>query len=689
MKKFLYTIFISAFLLFQVQPVLAKYILPWYGGSATVWSVCMLFFQAGLLIGYAYSHLVTKYFTLQKQGVIHIVLLVISLISIPITPSDSFTQNLPISPVAGILWILTLSVGFPYVMISSTGPLLQYWFSHAESNKSPYRLYALSNLGSLIGLLSYPFIIEPSFGLKTQTVIWSVCYALFIVLCGTIAFSIRKEKITITSNTKEKNVTVSFNEKITWLILSFMGSLSLLSITNKLTQDIIVIPLLWIVPLALYLISFIIAFENPKWYVRKLFLPVLILVITLVLRSQYNYAVNDKESSLTVTIFLYSFLVFLLCLCLHGELARKKPEKKDLTLYYLMLSLGGVLGGVFISLIIPNILKGYWEIYIALIGSLLILSYIFLKEKSVALKGKIDKKLILLPILIFAAIGYAFYFEYKAFNNKIISSSRNFYGVLKVLEAEKGTTNWQRYLFHGDIMHGIQFMDSSVERMPISYYATTSGIGAALTYYPAKYDSGFQGMKVGIVGLGAGTITAYSTEKDLYRYYEINPEVEIIARKYFTYLKNAKGKVEIETGDGRILLENELKKNGGEQFDVLAIDAFSGDAIPTHLISFEATELYFKHLKKNGILAFHITNKYLNLMPVMAGLSESINKPLYYFFQDANEGGAVTAIWVLFTDNMTFISNPNVQKLIQPYDVASSAKTYWTDNYSAIGPLFW
>lgn len=688
MKFFIYTIFLSAFLLFQVQPMIAKFILPWFGGSSAVWSTCLLFFQTGLLIGYGYSHLISRIFGLRNQVKVHLVLLVLSFISIPIIPHEWMKPDANQNPVFGILKLLSLTVGFPYIMVSTTGPLLQSWFSISNPKKSPYQLYALSNLGSLIGLITYPILIEPFENLKTQLWTWSLGYILFILLCGLTAKTIWNLKTIKFTQSKNKSLSVSGTIKSLWLLLAFMGTVTLLSITNKLTQDITVVPFLWIVPLTLYLITFIIAFGYPKWYNRKVFIPAMLFSIAFLFRYQIQSVVYGTTTPLDTTIFIYCLTIFLICMVLHGELSRLKPDQVNLTLYYFMISAGGVLGGIFINLIVPFIFNGFWELYCAIAGTILITAFVVYKSIDTIKKRSIRLLFSISTFTILAGVIIVFQKEYTAFNDDVIDSSRNFYGLLKVSESNKGTINWQRMLIHGDVSHGIELMDSAYQNLPISYYGPESGIGLALSAFPSRSDSNYNGMRVGMIGLGTATIAAYGTDKDLYKYYEINSQVEVLARKYFKFISNFKGKTEIINGDGRISLERELKETGSNQYDVLAVDAFSGDVIPTHLVTREAMELYLKHIKSDGIIAFHITNKYLNLIPVMNGLSQFFGKHMNVFYQKGNISGPVDAIWVLFTENKKFLNNPLVQKQILPFDANQKEVIFWTDDYSSIWPIF-
>ena len=689
MKVFKYSIFLSAFLLFQVQPMIARYILPWYGGSASVWSTCLLFFQAGLLLGYGYSHVLTKYFELKTQVKIHIALLVISFIVLPVTPGEWLKPQDSGNPVFGIITLLTITVGFPYLMVSTTGPLLQYWFSLSFPKKSPYSLYALSNFGSLLGLITYPILIEPFLNLKTQTLFWSAGYFLFAIFCGYTAYSVRNIKQVIKESVQIKSIKNENYNWIFWLLLSFMGTFMLLSISNKLTQDLVVVPFLWIIPLSLYLVSFIVAFGNPKWYNRKLFFMSMVLILAMILKMELQFEFVNREKPITATILWYCLGVFNVCLILHGELSRIKPKENKLTFYYLMISLGGVLGGMVCNFILPILFNGFWEVYFGFIGFVILITWLLLKNEHELKSG--SKRLLFSSAAVIAIIGILISFIriYTAYNKDVIASSRNFYGVLRVADDNKNSAFWFRRLIHGDIMHGGQFIQKEYKRSPVSYYGPLSGVGLALTEHPSRTDSVKKGIKVGMIGLGVGCISIYGNEKDVFRYYEINPLVENMARKYFTYLDDSKFKTDVIIADGRTALEKELKETGSQQFDVLAIDAFTGDMIPTHLLTKEAIELYLKHLKDDGILVFNITNKYLNIFSVLEGQSKTLNMPLYFFQQAPDQSGLTLAYWALFTKNEKFISKESVKKSIVSFNSQGYPTIFWTDDYSSILPLIW
>ena len=689
MKVFKYSIFISAFLLFQVQPLIARYILPWYGGSASVWSTCLLFFQAGLLLGYGYSHALTKYFDLKNQFKIHIALLVLSLITLPIAPGEWLKPQDSDNPILGIISLLGITVGFPYIMVSTTGPLLQHWFSISFPKKSPYGLYALSNFGSLLGLITYPILVEPYLDLKTQTWIWSAGYLVFAILCGYTAYSVRKLKPVIKESVQIKSAKIEKLKWIFWLLLSFMGTFMLLSISNKLTQDLVVVPFLWIIPLSLYLVSYIIAFGKPQWYNRKIFFISMLFILAMILKMELQFEYVSRDKPIMSTIIWYCLGVFNVCMILHGELARLKPKENKLTFYYLMISVGGVLGGMMSNFIIPILFNGFWEVYIGFAGFVALITWVIMKGDLIKKSGSKRLWFRVAAGITFIGIIFSFVRVQTAYYKNVIASSRNFYGVLRVADDDNKSDNWYRKLMHGDIMHGGQFLKEEYKRLPVNYYGLRSGIGLALSQHPFRSDSVYPGMKVGMIGLGVGCISVYGNEKDFFRYYEINPLVEDMARKYFTYIDDSKFKTEVIIGDGRTALERELKEKGSHQFDVLAIDAFSGDMIPTHLLTREAIELYLKHLKDDGLLVFNITNKYLNIFSVLEGHSKTLNMPLYFFQQAPDQVGLTLAYWGMLTNNEKFINQEEVKKNIVRFDSEAHPDIFWTDDYSSILPLIW
>ncbi len=683
-------IFLSAFLLFQVEPIIARYILPWFGGTPAVWTTCMLFFQVFLLGGYLYAHLLASHLSPRYQALLHLSLVVCSLVFLPITPEDTWKPDGNENPMLAIVLLLLVTIGAPFLLVSASGPLLQHWFNRIHPTLSPYRLYALSNLGSLLGLVSYPFFVEPQLGLSTQTFLWSTGYSLYVVLVAWSAITLFRFA---TQNDSSENpgyltgTKLCLIERLLTLALAACGSVVLLASTNQICRDIAVIPFLWVLPLSLYLISFILCFDHPRWYDRRVWVPLLLTSLSAVgyLLLQ-DYA--ETEMNLYFQIFIYSAALFACCMACHGELVRLKPSADYLTSFYLMIALGGALGGVFVNLVAPVLFKGYWEFHLGLVATLMLLGLCLyrtmepLRSSLVLWSGGI---LWVGGIVAFAGFLGLHIQEQQA---STILTQRNFYGVLRVNEVDIGTEFASRFLYHGRISHGRQFLTPRRLSYPTAYYGPFSGISLAISRHPQQLrlnkleDRAQQGgLHVGNIGLGVGTIAAYSKPGDTYRFYEINPDVDWIAREYFTYLKDAKGAHRVVLGDGRISLERELANNTRQQFDILSVDAFSGDGIPVHLLTIEAFTLYWEHLKPDGILALHITNLHFDLSPVVRALAREFGKQALWIKDMADrERGNNLSEWVLVTSNQTFLKDPFVNFRIAPWTTLT--ELLWTDDYS-------
>ncbi len=699
MMQFAMTIFISAFLLFQVQPIIARYILPWFGGSPAVWSTSMLFFQVGLLAGYTYAHVISTYLGTRKQVIVHFILLGLSLLLLPITPTEALKPDSVDSPAMDIIFLLLSTVGIPYILVSSTGPLLQQWFAKKYPDKSPYRLYALSNLGSLLALLTYPFIIEPNLGLNTQTIFWSIGYGVFILMCGWVGMTLYKSLSNLPHTLKKAESTeeqeMSTWDPLLWIAFSASGSVLLLAATNFICQDVAVIPFFWILPLSLYLITFIIAFDSPRWYIRWIWIPALVLITPKIfgmLEDHYNLDYND----LTEQIIIYFGGMFIALMVAHGEMVRLKPPTKHLTFFYLMVSLGGAIGGVFVTFIAPEIFSDFWEWPIGFVLILLLAGVSFLLKPGfdipIFISSKLPKPKLpawILPASVAILLsGGSVYFGLKitkfqdSFSEDVLTSTRNFYGVTRVIESSKGTSSHKYKMFHGQIKHGLQFQDPKKMQIPTSYFSTNSGIGLAIQQHPKRLNN--QGIHVGIIGLGAGNIGAYLKPKDKFLYYEIDSDVERIARQYFTYLNDGGEQIEVVLGDGRISMERELKEQGSRKFDILAIDAFSGDAIPIHLLTKEAFELYFKHLNSDGILAVQITNRHVELKPLLYNMAKKFGmKTVFVKNRRDRSRGISSSTWVLISNNQKFMQNRKLLFNVKPWPAsAQQKKSIWTDDYS-------
>jgi spermidine synthase/MFS family permease len=594
------TIFLSSFLLFLVQPLIARLILPWFGGSAAVWTTCMLFFQAVLLAGYAYAHLLEKKLPQGKlQPILHTLLLAAAVATLPISPSEAWKPAGGDEPISRILFLLGATVGLPYLLVASTSPLLQAWFARARPGRNPYRLFAISNLASLIALVGYPFVFEPFLTASEQVKLWSWLFAAFAVVCAVVAW--RTPRKAVITERMQDAPPVRRADVVLWLALSATGSVLLLAVTNHLTQNVAAVPLLWLAPLTLYLLTFIIAFEGGNWYRPQYLWP-----LVLVWLAGMAWLLVDDNYHFDLPMQLGMFLpgLFLGCLFCHGELYRLRPAPQHLTAFYLIVSAGGALGGLLVAVVAPLTLDAYYELGIGLAVLALLAALRF------AQLGRVQG-LVSLAVL----MGVTACAAYDAFHyhRDVRVSERGFYGVLRVKEyGSPGETSHLRRLVHGAIMHGEQYLHDSRRRFITTYYQETSGIGVAI-------KSRQEGpIRVGVIGLGTGTIAAYARPGDLYRFYDIDPRVVDLAKREFTFLADSAAKVEVALGDARLTLEREPPQG----FDVLAVDAFSSDAIPVHLITKEALGIYLRHVKSDGIVAFHVSNRFLDLIPVVARIAK-------------------------------------------------------------------
>ena len=689
MALYALTIFLSAFLLFQVQPVLGRYILPWFGGSPAVWTACMLFFQVALLAGYSYAHGVVSRLTPRRQGTLHLALLLGSLALLPITPDAAWREGVGDNPTGRILLLLLRSVGMPYLMLSATGPLLQGWFARRFPGRSPYRLYALSNAGSLLGLVTYPFLVEPHLRLAEQTWVWSACYGVFVVLCGAVAWGVRgvaaNEQPAAEQATSGDEARLNPLDVLCWLGLAACGSLMLLATTNQVCQDVAVVPFLWVLPLSLYLLTFIICFDREQWYVRPLFL-VLLVVAAVV---DWQLLTQGVSVSIWGQILGFNLAMFVICMACHGEMVRLKPSARHLTLFYLMVSAGGAASGLFVALAAPRLFTGFYELHLALFMTLVLVALVYSRDLTArwtALAATPSRQAWafgqqVVFVIVAPGLGWLLFKDVRSDKVGTLDRCRNFYGVLRTLryEDDNGTgLGTRRSLCHGRINHGYQFEDPDKREWRTSYFGPASGIGRAFRFFPRE------SRRIGVVGLGAGALAAYAEPGDTLRYYEINPQVQQQAERWFTYLQDAKArgaKVDIVLGDGRITMEQQAARGEGQRFDILVADAFSGDAVPVHLMTRECMDLYWRHLQPDGILAVNITNRYINLQPVVRALAEAMGKQALHFLNDPDKAhGVLNSEWVLVTSNRTFIDDPEVKSGLTAWD--DDRRLVWTDDFS-------
>ncbi|MEM9479433.1 MAG: fused MFS/spermidine synthase [Verrucomicrobiota bacterium] len=686
MPAFLLAIFLSAFLLFQVQPIIARYILPWYGGSPAVWTTCMLFFQVGLLTGYTYAHLLVSWLRERPkwQVGIHLGLLLVSFILLPITPPESLKPTgVESSPVGGILFLLAVTVGLPYVVISASGPLLQHWFGTVAEGKSPYRLYAISNIGSLLGLLTYPVLFEPNLRLAEQTGLWSggyVVYGVFAAACAWMFLrSAQKKAESEVVGNGEIPPRAPWIDRCLWISLAACGSLLLLAATNQMCQDVAVVPFLWVLPLSLYLLTFVIAFDAERWYFRPFWVPFAALSIgTVVYLLNQDHA--NEEMHLSRQVAIYACAVFSGCMICHGEMVRLKPHPRYLTGFYLAVSLGGALGGAFVSLAAPRIFDGYWEFHFGLVAVALLGGACVLRAIISGVKRWMAPQVIVFASLWLVSIATMTHFLLKhreVADDMSIHATRGFYGVLRVYETEKDTVDHMREMYHGRINHGRQFLHPDYRWWPISYYTEESGPGTFFEWHP----DGEKPKEFGVIGLGIGTLATYANPGDTVRMYEINSQVEDIARDYFTYLEDCPGDVSVVLGDARIVLEHELARGDNQQFDALFVDAFSGDSIPIHLLTKEAFELYFEHLKEDGVLAVHITNLHLDLSAPVRTIAESLGKETMQIIADPDYWYAYYSRWVFISDNKEVLDAIGGSGRSTPWDSEEFERIHWADDY--------
>ncbi len=657
----------SACLLFLVQPLASKLILPWFGGSAAVWITCMLFFQAGLLLGYVYAHELVSRLKPKHQALLHSMLLLLSFAALPILPNPIWQPHPGEDPTWRVLAVLATCVGVPYLLLSSTSPLLQSWYASTNKDALPYRYFALSNTGSIIALLSYPVLFEPHLTSHQQAWIWSIAFAAFVVLAiVTAAVVVRRSAPAPTAKLSRSRT--EFGQLTLWVLLPACASALLLAVTNLLTQNIAPMPLLWVLPLSTYLLTFVLCFDSPRWYKRAIFLPLLFPALGC-LAAAVDPLTNR---AMVLEITLFDAALFVCCMACHGELARLKPSPDRLTAFYLGLSAGGVLGGMFVALIAPHFFRSMYELPVALVACPILLLAVLRRERHSWLKPDLGLSLWLAGGA--ATIVLAGYAGRETWLRERFAThvARNFYGVLRV---DQFQDNHQmiRELTHGTITHGLQFLSPTLRHIPTTYYAWNSGVGLA---WQALAPTG--PLRMGVVGLGAGTLAAYSRAGDTLRFYDINPLVIDIARKQFTYLSDCPSHLDIVLGDARLSMSRETSR----QFDLLVIDAFSGDAIPVHLLTLEAFQMYWRHLKPNGVLAVHVSNHYLDLAPVVMLAALAMHKEAWQIDNyDDDSTEAYRSTYVLVSNRPGFFEDPLFADQLTAIHVPPGLRT-WTDDYS-------
>ncbi len=669
MPLFAITIFLSALLLFLIQPLAARWLLPYYGGGAAVWTACMLFFQLMLLAGYSYAHWLTHRLSLQQQRTVHGSLVLLALLWLWWAGSAVSAPEPSAYPLLSILSWLLLLFGLPLLVIAASAPLVQRWFADRFPLRSPYRLYALSNVGSLGALLSYPFIVEPWLPLSLQFFGWQWGFTgLALLLLVLLRWQLPKA-----SATSEAVAAASTWQWGYWLSLSAAGVVLLLAVTQQLTQNVPPVPFLWVVPLALYLLSFILVFNREHWYQRAIWLYLFGIGLVLSLVLIHFGRLFDLYSQLA----LYLLILFSGCMLCHGELARLKPAASQLTRFYLAMALGGVLGGLLVNLLAPALLNDFHEFPVVLLAILLLA--VLPWQRQLVLWRKV------------AWLGGAASFALLAIwlhlllNQFTVHQQRNFYGSLVVRDIPVAG-ELQRILIDGTTSHGAQYLAEDKRQQALSYYRPGTGVALALQYHQPELSASDgtknAGRHFGMVGLGAGTLAVYGEAEDRIQFYELNPAVISTAQQHFSYLADSAATIEVLLGDGRLVLQQQLQQQGSQQFDVLVLDAFSSDAIPQHLLTREAFALYLQHLRADGVLAVHISNNYLDLTSVVRNHAHHFGLEALFFHTPADSQNPAATEWVLLTTNQDFIRQEAIQQAAGNWPTPLNPAIQWTDDFS-------
>ena len=691
-------VFLSAFLLFLVEPMAAKRLLPVLGGSSAVWVTCLVFFQATLLLGYLYAHWMVR----QGRVWVHLALLAAAVVALALPwllgvfiGSEGVAIHLNLSasdyPVSTIFTMLGATIGLPFLMLGATSPLLQVWWARRESGAVPYRLFALSNAGSLLALVVYPLLVEPHMTLAMQRDYWAAGFAVFAAVCGWLAIASKRNRIHGVAHALPEDDRLETRpipqegrrQMWMWFLLPMGAAMQLTAVTSHLSQDIAAIPLLWILPLATYLVTFILAFEMPQLYRRWVVSRMLVVML-----ASLGYALSRLDTRLPVGLAVLFYLVeiFVACWFCHAEVYRLRPATAERsTVFYLLVAAGGVAGTFFVGIAGPLIFRANYDLAIAFVVTAVLAAIVTWSD------GLAQRILWSTGSVLLLALTVLLHIEY---GRHALMRARNFYGSLRVTEADfddesaaQGTnangsastgTGPVRVLMNGRIRHGMQMMDSDRRRTPATYYGQDSGAGVAL-----RYCCEGRAKNVGVIGLGAGTLAAYGRPGDRFRFYEINPLVEPIARNLFTYLADSPAAISIVNGDGRASLNREPPQG----FDVLVVDAFSGDAIPLHLMTREAMDVYRRHLAPGGVIAFHVSNSYLNLAPEIARLADvqGMQARVVESFAVPAEG-AYRATWVLVSADPGFFQKPGVDAATTPIPRQPNLRL-WTDDYSSLLPV--
>ncbi len=667
-------IFLGAFLLFLLQPIIAKLILPRFGGSVAVWATCLVFFQAAMLIGYAGAHRLVRHDHSAGHRHAHLLLLLASLALLPIVPLRMAPSFDALAPAVQILLLLVLSIGLPFTLLAMTSPLLQGWLARDLPQRNPYRLFALSNLASLAALLAYPWLIEPWLRTATQAHLWSAAYAIYVgLLCLISVFGRRRAAAADADAARplapdDGHRRAGRLQALGWMALAALGSYELVAITNHLTQNIPSFPMMWILPLALYLLSFTLCFDSDRWVApAALATAALIALLGMCVLLVWERSLGAPAWQMVAWLAC----LFALCMFCHGELARRRPHPSQLTGFYLCVSAGGVFGGALVGLAAPALLPGYFEVEIGLLLlSLAVMACCWPRRGWVMAAA----------LVLLCSAGTAVR-RIDAATSNLLAVQRNFYGVIRVRDFGDAARphTLERELVHGRILHGLQLRGTPErERQPTSYYTQHSGVGRLLR---TGGVFGGRAVSVGAVGLGAGTIATYGKAGDHYVFYEIDAAMADAARRHFTFLADSPADVQVRIGDGRLLLQAEAQ----QRFDVLVVDAFSGDSIPVHLLTREAVALYRERIAPDGVIALHLSNRYLDLVPVAARIAADLGLQMAHVSDAGDADGLIRSPsdWVLLARDRQLLDLPVIVEATLPTPDVGHRRA-WSDDYSNI-----
>ena len=686
------SVFLGAFLLFSIQPMIGKAILPDFGGTQAVWTTALMTFQVLLLAGYLYVYLLTAFASLRYQLVFHAVLLVVSLlvVSMMMTTSSGVIVS-DRHPVLAVFTWIVWGAGLPVTVIASTAPLIQSWLvlsvgpkprrSHA---RNAYWMYAVSNGGALLGLLSYPFIVEPNIGLPGQEQLWRIGFYMYGGLTLLAALTVLTTRCAETRKPARFNA-VALDRAWLWFLCSALGVCLLLATTNVITRDVASVPLLWILPLSAYLLSFVLTFATRTSYRRVPMIVGMVASGALMLALLSGVA-EHQDWYLELLIALAVLFVFFACSFCHGEAYHNRPSNDAaLPFFYLILALGGAVGGVLINLGAPILLADHWEFQLSILGVLgLLVGVGWRRVRGLGLRLRLA--LAGGAFIVIAGLVGVMLADIRDEFDEVIATERSFFGVLKVYERYEGSAFHLRSLRHGNIDHGTQRLDPKVSQEPISYFGPRSGIGLAFQAIRERQllnQPGEQGLNVGVAGLGIGVLLAHTEPDDRVVFYEIDEKVVTLAREYFTFVSAHEDKTEIRVGDARLLMDQELRAGRAGNYDVLVIDVFNSDAIPVHLMTREALKIYERHLKDDGVLAIHISNIFFELAGVVDVLAEERGLSAFKVVDQKGNGVLESPNkWMLLTRSPELIAEFENQD--EQDSRLSAPRPVWTDNFASL-----